>query len=846
VSALAGITDVRRNLRTPLYRNGIALALNSSFSALLGAGYWYVATHHADQATVGQASALVAALMAISAIAQLSLPNLLATFIPRTRERSRRLVLRAYALSTSLGLLLGGAFAVIAPRISHSFHPIAGVEAGVAFALSVSMWTIFALQDNALTGLRRAVWVPFENIVYSGVKLAALAALGAGVGALALFATWVVPAAIAILPVSGILLVRWLPQHARRPGTGEDWAGMGAYFAGDSVGMVLAQLATTTLPVVVAIRLGARASGAFSVPWMLTQSLDLIAINLGMSLVVEGAHDVDRLPGLLRGLRRKTLWLVAGLVAGGIVLAPYLLQVFGPNYAAQGTTVLRLLLLGSLGRAVSVLALCAARARRQTRRILFVQAALTVLIWVGAWSFPALFGLAGMGLAWAVAQGIVGFATFVTEPHETRGARVGAIRTVLLVNHWHDDNKGDSAITGAIVSLVRTCWPAADVRIATLNEAHTRFAGDQLRHIHAAHAVTELPSLAPTEHGSAGRALPGTRVAALRWLVRIAGVLFEIVTGRPRTSTRRRLNDVDLVVMVGGSNVYDNPDVAWPLSLARLVQVLYPAWAAGRMNVPVVMAGHTLGPMPRRAGIRIARHMLKGVDRTVLREQTSVELAERLGAADPAVKPDLAFATVARETAKVRAIVDGLAWPADRTLALVIRQHPHAGGEADRRTLETFAAVARALVDAGRIDGVLVVAQAQGPTEIEDDRPLSLALADRLAGVPVRLVRDDLAADELAALYGSCALVLTVRLHAAILALSQGTPAYAVAYMTRKTEGVMASCGLPYAWCAFDAATPERIGPVAAHLLDPAVTVRLHDHEPRWRADLREEVASWA
>ncbi|MBV9838441.1 MAG: hypothetical protein JO156_09985, partial [Solirubrobacterales bacterium] len=75
MSALSSVRGIGARLSTPLYRNGIALALNSSLSALLGVGYWYVAAHHASQATVGRAGALVAALVALSAISQLSLPN---------------------------------------------------------------------------------------------------------------------------------------------------------------------------------------------------------------------------------------------------------------------------------------------------------------------------------------------------------------------------------------------------------------------------------------------------------------------------------------------------------------------------------------------------------------------------------------------------------------------------------------------------------------------------------------------------------------------------------------------------------------------------------------------------
>jgi polysaccharide pyruvyl transferase WcaK-like protein len=39
-------------------------------------------------------------------------------------------------------------------------------------------------------------------------------------------------------------------------------------------------------------------------------------------------------------------------------------------------------------------------------------------------------------------------------------------RRVLVVDHWHDDNRGDSAITQSILRLLRDVEPDADVRLA--------------------------------------------------------------------------------------------------------------------------------------------------------------------------------------------------------------------------------------------------------------------------------------------------------------------------------------------------------------------------------------------
>lgn len=398
-----------------LLRNGVALVLNSAVSSLIGAGYWFVAAQNTSQSVVGQASALIAALTAIATIGQLSLPGVLVSFLPRAGRRARSLVLRSYALALALALPLGALFAFVAPRLSDGFSMLAGAGPLALFTASVGIWAIFALQDSALAGIRKAVWVPLENILYSALKLALLIALGSGVTALTLLTTWVVPAALALIPVSWLLLFRLLPSLASKADV-EDLSGLRRYFAGDSVGLVLSQISATLLPVLVLLRLGPEEAGAFAIAWLLAQSLDLVAINVGWSLTVEGAHDQARLPQLLRSLQVKLLALVVAIAAAGAALAPAILGIFGQGYSDDAPTVLRLLLLGSIGRCVIALAICAARAGRLPGRIVRVQASLAALIPLGAWLLAGPLGLAGVGLAWAGGQLSVAAGVLATEP----------------------------------------------------------------------------------------------------------------------------------------------------------------------------------------------------------------------------------------------------------------------------------------------------------------------------------------------------------------------------------------------------------------------------------------------
>ena len=117
---------------------------------------------------------------------------------------------------------------------------------------------------------------------------------------------------------------------------------------------------------------------------MLVQSLDLIAINVGMSLTVQGAHTQDQLPSMFRRLLLRTLALVGLLVAGRSSRRRWS-SPSSAGYADASVAALRLLLLGLLFRVVITLAICAARAERRPSVVVALQAALTVLLLPLAW-----------------------------------------------------------------------------------------------------------------------------------------------------------------------------------------------------------------------------------------------------------------------------------------------------------------------------------------------------------------------------------------------------------------------------------------------------------------------------
>ena len=402
-------------LGSPLYRNGLALVASAGVTAAVGLGYWAVAARTTSESTLGVNSTLISAMLAVSWMSQLGLAGALMTYLPRSSVGRARLVLVAYITASGIGLVVSTAFVLVAPDLIPALRILRSGPNALLFVAATIAWIIFCLQDSVLTGLRRAVWIPLENLSHSVVKLGLLIPLASGLAGLGIFVSWAVPSALLIVPVSIGIFGRFVRSPA--PGAGRQHgdspvslARFTQWAAADGLASLLAQTTAAALPLIVSTRLGVTAAALFSIPWMLAQALDLLAINFGMSLVAEGAHDVGGASGAAARLRFRLAATVAAAAGGGILLAPYLLAVFGPTYGSAGTPVLRLLLIASVFRTITAMAGAAARIDLAPRRIILLQVWSPLVIVPAVWLLTPELGIEGAAAAWLAGQVITALA----------------------------------------------------------------------------------------------------------------------------------------------------------------------------------------------------------------------------------------------------------------------------------------------------------------------------------------------------------------------------------------------------------------------------------------------------
>jgi O-antigen/teichoic acid export membrane protein len=392
----------------PLARGGLALLANTGLTGILGFGYWIIAARLFSTYAVGVASALVAGATLFSGVGQLNLSGMLMRFLPGAGETSRRLVVTTYAFTASAGASLA-AISLIAIRVLASpTSPFRlDLAQSIAFVLAVGAIAIFTIEDSVLVGLRRAVWVPVENGTFGIAKIGTLLAFAPIGTAFAIFSAWMIPLTLTIPIITGVLFVRFLPpapKSRRIYLVGHELRSKMLRFAiGDATGGLFTQAWTYLLPALITASLGPSINALFFTAFLFSSTVDQIASNFAAALTVEGAHAPEEISRLVWTTIRRIFAIILPAVAVLVIICPWLLRAFGDKYVGA-TTVMDMLLIACLPKAISTVYYAYCRVQRTTHRSAIMQAYVCVVTLSAVLLLAHPFGLIGVGLVIVVVQ----------------------------------------------------------------------------------------------------------------------------------------------------------------------------------------------------------------------------------------------------------------------------------------------------------------------------------------------------------------------------------------------------------------------------------------------------------
>jgi O-antigen/teichoic acid export membrane protein len=416
---LPPIAKLRNHLRDPLYRNGYALVFSSASTSGLGMVYWIVAAHNYSTDTIGLNSALISAMIFLTNVAQLNLKNTLNRFLPNNSLTHGRMIVYAFVLNFLMAIICSIVFIIGVRFWAPELDFLASSPIYILLLIaSTVVWSIFTLQDGAMIGLRQAAWVPLKNLCFALIKIILLIAVSKILPGYGVIVSWILSAAIIILPTDLLIFKRLLPNHVQPPSEHVESIALIQiikYSAGDYFGSMVSLAAISLLPIIIVVRVSATANAYFYLSWTIAYTLYLISLNMGMSFIVELASKQVKLNFYSYRTFIHIARLLVPLVIVIVVGAPYILRLFGESYAIEGTTLLRLLCLSALPNIVVSLYTSVVRVQRRIPALILILTLPYILVIMFSFMLLDKYGVIGVGIAWLASQLIVAVVLLATE-----------------------------------------------------------------------------------------------------------------------------------------------------------------------------------------------------------------------------------------------------------------------------------------------------------------------------------------------------------------------------------------------------------------------------------------------
>ena len=334
-----------------LLSNSLLVLATTVLMAGAGALFWVIAARLAEPEEVGLAGSLVAAGDALALFAQLGLNIAIVRVLPASSRKAAD-VMTAALVVVGAGALLALVYALLLPVVSPRLAEVLTSPVTIAlYAVLVAATALNVLTDSVFLAIDR-VWSFLRlNGVLLGVLKCSLPFLLAGAGAFGLYSS--IGLAVAACGLASLVVVlRHLPGP-RRPRPSPELLANRGFAAAGYLTYVLTVLPLLVFPLVVVNALGSAQAGAYFISFQVAMLLNAGVLAVGNATYAECERATTGRRSLAR---RGGLLLVGGAALGCavlVLLAPYLLAIFGDHYVDEGTATLRVLALACVGAAVN-------------------------------------------------------------------------------------------------------------------------------------------------------------------------------------------------------------------------------------------------------------------------------------------------------------------------------------------------------------------------------------------------------------------------------------------------------------------------------------------------------------
>jgi len=278
----------------------------------------------------------------------------------------------------------------------------------VLFVVSAGIAPAAIVCDGAALVIRRGSLIVVRSSLHSFGKLFALGVFALGVGVQAGPEAVLISWTVAQLFACGFALWKWrsaaqvtdtAPVEAPTP------INLKKGFVLQLIGTLAGSLPPQVLPLVVVASLGTTSAAWFSITWLVGGLCFMISPAVSQTLLAEGTRPELSLRPLVRSAALLSLGLLAVPVLLYVGAGKHILDLFGSEYGAAGSTLLLALALSSLPDLVTNLAVSVYRIQERLVLAAVVNCSIAAVAIAGTVFAVSRHSLAGIGWSWCAGQG---------------------------------------------------------------------------------------------------------------------------------------------------------------------------------------------------------------------------------------------------------------------------------------------------------------------------------------------------------------------------------------------------------------------------------------------------------
>lgn len=377
--------------------------LLSSWILLSGFGFifWTICTNIYSDGQVGIATALLAALNLITSLSLMGFELSIIRVLPDHPDKSTLLNV-CFSTASLFGIIFSFIFVLLLPFFAGD---LGVVNSSIFTQILFFLFVIIALGDylvtNTFVAYRKSGYVLRKNLIFSIFKLAFPFAL-ISFGSYGVFSAWMLSLGLAL--IYGMVVLTRQFRHNFKPQLGiAPLRGMIKYSFGNYFSSFAEGFPIMVLPILIVNVYTPEEGAYYYIAMMIATFLFTISASATQSLFAEASHSEARMGVLIRKVLKFLVILLIPAIAAIVVLGPYILAIFGPEYSAEATGLLRILAVSSILFSFNAIA-------RTIFRIHYRTVILTVVSFLGAASIICLsyvlrdYGLNGVGIAWLIGE----------------------------------------------------------------------------------------------------------------------------------------------------------------------------------------------------------------------------------------------------------------------------------------------------------------------------------------------------------------------------------------------------------------------------------------------------------